>query len=80
MIWSGGKVPAATYLTIADFQKATGQDAHGLELTAVAALTATGSAAPIVSGAAGSVAQSLPSDIAALLNQRAGVKYLGIFH
>lgn len=77
VIWSRGAGDPAVYTTFAAFTAATGQEAHSLALDGVAALAGKLQLAPGVSAAADQVAQPLPSAVASLIGQPAGVRHLG---
>ena len=76
--WSA-KSSTSTFATLAAFQKANGAEWTALELNGTEAADGKGAATDVVNANSSWVANTLPSDIAALVGQDANVRHLGIF-
>lgn len=77
--WSRANINVNPYVfnTLADVQRAVGQESLGREYSGAAIVSPDGSLSSSVQAQASSVATGLPSDIAQLAGQGAGTKYLG---
>lgn len=80
-IWRRGStiVNPAVYTTLAAHQAGTGQDGSSLGYDGSVVVGATGTLASSIQGRASTAAAGLPSDIAAVVDQPAGAKRLGIW-
>jgi len=77
VVWSKGAGNPAVFSTLAAFKSATGQESAGLALDGTAATGGDGAPSQAVQNAFGSVAQSLPADLASLAGLASGTKRLG---
>lgn len=74
-----GTNAATVYQTLAAFAAATGQDANGTYVAGTRAVNADGSMVAAYRDAANAKARPLPADLAALIGQPAGAKWVGCF-
>ncbi|MGB3827971.1 MAG: cell wall-binding repeat-containing protein [Ornithinimicrobium sp.] len=78
-VWSRGKGDPSVYTTLTKFREGAGQEQRSLELAGSEAVDAGAAPRSPVTRAVGTVAQPLPAEAAALVEQKAGVRYLGAF-
>ena len=77
VVWSRGPGNPATYNTLADFAKATGQDATSIALDGVGEFGTTDRFIASLVQSEKTVAQPLPATIARLIGKSTGLRHLG---
>jgi parallel beta-helix repeat protein len=77
VVWSRGPGNPATYNTLADFTRATGQDANSLALDGVGAFGSTERFIASLVQSEKSVARPLPATVARLVGKSTGLQHLG---
>ncbi|WP_377640619.1 right-handed parallel beta-helix repeat-containing protein [Oryzobacter terrae] len=80
-VWSRGtiNVNPAVYTTLAQHRSGTGQDGTSLAYDGTVVVTTNGTLSSSVRSRASTAATALPSDVAALAGQPAGVRWFGVF-
>lgn len=77
VVWARAGTNPAVYTSISLYSQATGQERNGLDLVGTNAVDANFILVPQVAARTAVTAQPLPSDVAALIGQPAGVRHLG---
>ncbi len=79
VVWSTGGGNPKVFNTLSAFHQATQQEAQGLELTGVEAVTGAGKLTAAVTSTQAGFSQSLPAAVASLVGQPAGTRKAGAF-
>ncbi|WP_406832612.1 right-handed parallel beta-helix repeat-containing protein [Pedococcus sp. KACC 23699] len=79
VVWSRGSTDPSVFTSLTQMVSTTGQERRGREFVGTAVLSSTGVPTSAVASLAPSVAEALPSDVAARIGRPAGSVHLGIW-
>ena len=79
VVWSRGSTDPSVFSSLAQMTATTGQERRGREFLGTAVLSSAGVPTSAVASLAPSVAEPLPSDVAARIGQTAGSLHLGLW-